>query len=552
LQKSTSPLSKLSDRVSGWQHRRLIARLARDVQEHAAPKPGEAPVLVFNASTRLLGLSLNAAFSLLTAWGLRLAGVPVVHYVCRSGLCPCVLGTNREDHTTPPPCDPCIAQSRRLYAGAEVRWFGFQEDPQLAGVLTGLGIEELAGFIYDPAQESSQPSHPYPHHPIPLGSLVLPSIRWALRRHTLPDDEPTRYLLRQYLLSAYSIAQDFAATLTEIKPQAAVIFNGVMYPEATARWVARQMGVRTVAHEVGFQQYSAFFTEGEPTAYPILIPESFELDERQNARLDAYLEKRFQGKFTMAGIQFWPEMRGLDAAFLERAAQFNQIVPVFTNVVYDTSQVHANTVFSNMFAWLDLVLEIMRRHPQTLFVVRAHPDEMRPGTRKLSNESVRQWVKENGVDRLPNVVFIDSQEYLSSYELIQRAAFVIVYNSSIGMEAALLGKTVVCGGKARYTQYPMVHFPQSPEEFKSGVEEFLAGNNLTPPPEFRRNARRFLYHQLYRVSIPLSDYIQAAPRMGFVQMKDFSWEQLQAANSPSMRILVDGIQARKPFLLPED
>ncbi len=224
------------------------------------------------------------------------------------------------------------------------------------------------------------------------------------------------------------------------------------------------------------------FTEGEPTAYPISIPEAFELNPGQNARLDAYLEKRFQGKFTMAGIQFWREMRGLDENFLQKAAEFKQIVPVFTNVVYDTSQVHANVIFPHMFAWLEVVLEMIRTHPETLFVIRAHPDEMRAGTRKLSNESVRQWVQDNQVDRLSNVIFIDSQEYISSYELIQQAKFVMVYNSSIGLEAALMGVGVLCGGKARYTQYPIVFFPQSVEEFRRQAEDFLNAAEIEIPP----------------------------------------------------------------------
>ena len=65
---------------------------------------------------------------------------------------------------------------------------------------------------------------------------------------------------------------------------------------------------------------------------------------------------------------------------------------MFTNVVYDTSQVHANKIFPHMFAWLETVLELIRSHPETLFVIRAHPDEMRPGTAKQSRESVRDWV----------------------------------------------------------------------------------------------------------------------------------------------------------------
>ncbi|MGW8249994.1 MAG: hypothetical protein ACWGO1_05075, partial [Anaerolineales bacterium] len=71
------------------------------------------------------------------------------------------------------------------------------------------------------------------------------------------------------------------------------------------------------------------------------------------------------------------------------------------------------------------------------------------------------------------------------------------------------------------------------------------------PPEFRRNARRFLYYQLYRASLPLERYIQAAPRMGFVHLRPFTWEQLLPENSTTLRVLVDGITQGSPFLLPE-
>lgn len=552
MQHTHSAFFRLRSKADTWQQRRLIARLSRQVARHSKVNPDQRPVVIFNASTRLTGLSLNAAFALLTGWCLRLAGVPVIQFVCQAGLKPCVLGTNRDDYSTSPPCAACITQSQRLYNEASVQTFQYQEDPLLVAALQGLNVDQLGYFTYSPSSSTDNiPSSPSPLPPIPLGSFVLPSIRWALRRHSLPDDEPTRYLMRQYILSAYQVATEFARLLEALRPQTAVIFNAALYPEAAARWAARQMGVRSVAHEVGFQQYSTFFTEGEPTAYPLNIPQEFELNDEQNARLEAYLEKRFQGRFTMAGIQFWPEMRGLDEAFLQKANQFKQIVPVFTNVVYDTSQVHANVIFSNMFAWLDAVLEIIRAHPETLFVIRAHPDEMRAGTRKLSNESVSQWVQDNGVDRMPNVVFIDPQEFISSYELVQRAKFVMVYNSSIGMEAALMGAPVLCGGKARYTQYPIVYFPQSAADFHRQAEEFIQADSIQPSSEFQRNARRFLYYQLYRASLPLDKFIQAAPRMGFVQLCKFSWEQLLPENSTTMRILVDGITKGEPFLLPE-
>ncbi|MGD9094085.1 MAG: hypothetical protein PVF74_14650, partial [Anaerolineales bacterium] len=73
--------SRPSQRFANWQSQRRIADLARQVAVHAIPDPKQPGVVVFNASTRLTGLSLNAAFSLLTGWSLRLAGVQVIHFV---------------------------------------------------------------------------------------------------------------------------------------------------------------------------------------------------------------------------------------------------------------------------------------------------------------------------------------------------------------------------------------------------------------------------------------------------------------------------------------
>ena len=69
------------------------------------------PVVFFNASTRLDGFSQNAAFGVLTAWGLQLAGAPVLHFACHAGMARCVLGTNPDDFTQSPPCRVCISQT---------------------------------------------------------------------------------------------------------------------------------------------------------------------------------------------------------------------------------------------------------------------------------------------------------------------------------------------------------------------------------------------------------------------------------------------------------
>ncbi|MBI1854759.1 MAG: hypothetical protein HYR93_02650 [Chloroflexi bacterium] len=382
---------------------------------------------------------------------------------------------------------------------------------------------------------------------IPLGALCLPGLRWILRIHHLNDDVNTRYLLREYILSAWNVAQKFDALLDQTQPRAVLVFNGQFFPEATARFIAQKRGIRVITHEVGLQPASAFFTDGEATAYPIHIPDEFELNDEQNAKLDVYLAKRFQGDFTMAGIKFWADMKGLDESFLQKAVQFKQIVSVFTNVIFDTSQPHANAVFEDMFDWLDLTLEVIREHRDTLFVIRAHPDELR--VRKSSRETVEGWAASRELQKEPNVIFVGPKETLSSYELVLKSKFVMVYNSTIGLEASILGAAVLCAGRARFTQYPTVFFPQTIEEQRRKMDKLLAAETIDVPPEFKRNARRFLYYQLFRTSLPFEDFLEPSIRTTQTRLKSFGLNELM--KSSAIKTILNGILDNKDFLLEE-
>ncbi|MBC7876711.1 MAG: hypothetical protein H7Y59_06015 [Anaerolineales bacterium] len=527
-----------------------IASMAKQVVK-SEPQPSGQPVVFFKASTGIDDLSWNSGFHLLASWAFRLQGIPVAYFACNSGMSKCVLGTNRDNPHKEMPCKSCVHQSKTLYAGvrsddfsrlgkkatevattSRVNWFDFQSDPQLKEAIENFSLQQLMTFEW---------------LGIPLGKLCLPGLRWILRIHHLNDDENTRYLLREYILSAWNVAQKFSKFLDETNPRAVIVFNGQFFPEATARYIAQKRGIRVVTHEVGLQPASAYFTDGEATAYPIHIPDDFEMNEEQNKKLDDYLAKRFQGDFTMAGIKFWADMKGLDESFLQKASGFKQIVPVFTNVIFDTSQPHANAVFDDMFDWLDLVLEVIKEHPETLFVIRAHPDELR--VRKASRETVGGWIESNHLTDLPNVIYIAPNETLSSYELILKSKFVMVYNSTIGLEASIMGMAVLCAGKARFTQYPTVFFPQTIEDVRKKMEEFLAAEKIDVPAGFKRNARRFLYYQLFRTSLPFGEFLEPSVRTTQTRLKSFELDEL--VRSESVQVIKDGVLEGGDFFLKE-
>ena len=519
-------------RRKGYSDLRAMARIVR---EHA-PASDQSPIIFFDASTRLNGLSLNAGFAILSAWTLTLQGVPVVHFVCSAGLKPCLLGTSRKDAHAAPPCAGCLRQSEATFSNSEVSEFDYKPNADLDKKLDSLGLPQLMKFEYLGT---------------PLGELVLPSIRWILRRHHLLDDQYTRDLFKNYLKSAWSLAGQFEKLLDESRPQALVVFNGMQYPEATARWLARRRGIRVVSHEVGMQPLSAYFTDGDATAYDLDIPKDFQLDPAQNEKLDAYLTARFKGDFHMAGVQFWPEMSQLSPEFLQLAKEFKQVVPVFTNVIFDTSQPHANVIFEDMFTWLDDILSVAKDHPETLFVIRAHPDEARVG--KASEESVAEWAQKRQLEIVPNLRFIPPQEFINSYDLIRMAKFVLIYNSTIGMEASILGAGVLSAGKARYTASDVVWFPQDKPAYFAQLEDLLQADHVEVPPHFKANARRFLFWQLYRSSLSFEEFLEPdGVWAGYVKLKEFEWQNLLPVNSETMAVLSNGLLQNGDFMLMED
>jgi hypothetical protein len=508
--------------------------MARQVAGHLQRDQGRLPVVFFNASTRIRGHSQNAAFSLLASWVVRLTGVRVIHYICWAGMSRCVLGTDQDAPERAMPCKICTRQSKVNTTAAEYRIFTYRQDDGLAADLQKLSLNEL--LLYEKSLPDSAGF-------LPLGNLILPSLRWRLRLQSLTDDEPTRFICREFMLSAWNVACKFSSLLENVKPQAAILFNGMHFPEATAAWLCRQRGVRVITHESGFQPFSGYFVEGEVTTYPITIPGD-DLTSEQNSRLDSDLQKRLQGDFSMAGIQFWNEIRGLPDQLVQKAARFNQVVAVFTNVIFDTTQLHANVIFTDMFAWLDTLFEIVKAHPETLFVVRAHPDEARPG--KLSRESVAMWFEQNAGE-LPNMLFITPEERISSYELVRLSRFVLTYNSTIGLEATLMGVPALAAAWAPFVDYDTVYFERDQDAYLRKLESFLVETRLEVPEEAVRHTRSFMYYRYYRFSLPFGEFVESISLSGYVHLKKFSWRSLE--KSPTAHALVNGILGDGKFFL---
>ncbi len=495
------------------------------------------PIVLMNISSRSFwgSVSFNSATDLLIGWALRLKGHRVIYYSCQRSLLQCQRGADwRDEPCTPEPCRNCVKLSQFTFP-AQLRhdWGRWPDsyDSDLTAWLDTLqdqSLMKLRDVIFEG---------------LPLGRLGYPSLMWALNSGDPAKDKRAPQLLARYIVGAAHLARCFRQLVANETPLAVVVFSGLTYPEAVVLTIAREQGVPVITYEAGLREGTTFLAHNRAVRFEVEVPKDFELSEPMNKELDDYLTRRFKGNFTVGGLRFWPKMKELDENLLKKISCYRQLVPIFTNVSYDAIQKYANVSFDNMFDWLNMTMSIVRESPDTLFVVRAHPDEARPG--KPSREPVGDWLKEQGWLTLKNVEFIGPNEHLSSYELIHRSKFVLVYSSTIGLESLVLGKPMIAGGAVPYQDCRAVLFPPTPEAYHRQVMDFLTAEEMPGNEERRSLARRYYYYILFKTCLDLSAFLGTGSQVPKITIN--SVQDLMPENSQEIDVILRAILHGEPF-----
>ena len=83
------------------------------------------------------------------------------------------------------------------------------------------------------------------------------------------------------------------------------------------------------------------------------------------------------------------------------------------------------------------------------------------------------------------------------------------------------------------------------------MKEFLDAETIEVPPGFKRNARRFLYYQLFKTSLPFGEFLEPSVRTTQTRLNSFALEELSPENSKAIEAIFDGLLNNGDFLLKE-
>ena len=145
-------------------------------------------------------------------------------------------------------------------------------------------------------------------------------------------------------------------------------------------------------------------------------------------------------------------------------AAFAGVGPVFAmNVEHDAAALGRHVTFADTMEWILEVTDFVLEHTSNAsVVVRQHPAERKPN--EGSQFPIRRVLSERYGSE-PRVVFISAAEPVNTYDLVSEAAMVLPYVSTIGIEAAALGKPVLVSGQSCYSDLGFVRTAASRGEY---------------------------------------------------------------------------------------
>lgn len=418
-------------------------------------------------------------------------GARVVHYTC---------GGDREycdrvhiHDFGPPPCFTCKRLNTKTLNAHGVQPIELQD-----GMALGIDdfntktLEELLCYRWEG---------------IPLGELVVTSVRWFLCSEDLSTDPLSLVFLRSALREGRRFIQQLAIRIEVDRPDVIFMLNGQFFFERLATHYAELQGIRVVTYERGYDKGSIFVsTDGPASRYETkeTWPQVSErvLDPQQDAKLDSYLTDRTFGRRSIAN--FWP-----DPVFSRRDGNYSVLL---TNVVWDTAAQNRGACYPDQRSWLQDVVSWYGSHPEHHLVVRIHPAEVRvPGAK--SREGAADVVRQIAGMPFPNVEIVEPNDPQSTYPLIDGAQLVHVFASTVGLESAIKGKPCLVAGDAQFAFKGFTFEPSNPEEYRASCEKFLK----FPPHVDVRRARNFAYFFFFEAQARLDEVI-SEPQAGLVRL----------------------------------
>lgn len=271
----------------------------------------------------------------------------------------------------------------------------------------------------------------------------------------------------------------------------AILIPGGIYG-TTGLWLdrARRSGARVASYDAG--GFGTVLLAADGIAAQLQdVPRAFRWikAEVSSPSEDAFvlecarveLEKRRQGKDTFVSQKAATSAGPLDT--------YRGAILLALNSSWDQAALGLHTVFGTNTNWILETVQWVVNHTDATIVVRQHPSE-RLEFASTTDDYGRLLQSHFGDQK--RVLFIAADDAINTYELLTVVSTVIAYTSTVGVEAAALGKRVITPSSNYYSGLGFVWGAASRSEYFELINRSLSGE-LQLTSEMRNDAAYCYY-----------------------------------------------------------
>ena len=158
--------------------------------------------------------------------------------------------------------------------------------------------------------------------------------------------------------------------------------------------------------------------------------------------------------------------------------RFSGAVLLALNSSWDSAALGLHSVFANSTEWIVETTRYLLDNTSRTIIVRQHPAE-RLEIARTSDDYRGLLARHFG--NHPRLHFIAADEPVNSYDLLDRVAAVVVYTSTIGIEAAVHHKAVVTASNSYYADLGFVRKASSLAQYHEYLTDAAAGRAVVTP-----------------------------------------------------------------------
>lgn len=381
----------------------------------------------------------------------------------------------------------------------------------------GYDYYTISEFIPSTSESiSCQNDIPNKYKDIELSKYAKSSTRKLLKRYQLRDEDIEIY--NKFLVSGRMLVRTYDRIISEFDPICMIAhddkYNQGGLPLAVANvrdvhsysltfgWKNQSIIIGNISHRDSFPHYEKKSLVNSILDQPLSDKEKRDIDRIMSDRANNTGDSRIHYS------------RNTNTSIEKSRDSIN--VGVFTNLIWDASLEADQSLYPNVFDWIEHTITSLTSDENINLFIKTHPAESILGT----NESVYNWIKTNHSNNLNKFELFGPETDIDTYEMISDLDVGLVYNSTVGLEMVYYEKPVITAGDTHYRGLGITHDPESSKEYMQMI------NNLEALPLSEQRVERASKYLHYLFEAKHLKFPYITHQQGDVELKPINTETI--------------------------